>query len=126
MFDSNLFTLHTTTQSMAQPHNNNATEYGWIECKGNEFLKLCKEKQQNDENANPNIPIHVNHFVAETIRCRRESRAAQAKARRQSLSLERKHATNTAHAANERARMDRILNDPSRAAQAKELHAEQR
>ena len=72
-----------------------------------------------------NIPTHKNHFVAETIRRRRESRAAQAKARRQSLSLERKNAAKEAHAANERARMDRTLNDPSQAAQAKELRAEQ-
>ena len=88
MLDSNFFA--STTQSKAQPHNNNATEYGWIECKGDDFLKLCEEKQQNDENANPNIPIRENHFVAETIRRRRESRAAQAKSRRQSLSLEQK------------------------------------
>ena len=123
MLDSNFFA--STAQSIAQPHNNNATEYGWIECKGDDFLKLCKEKKQNDENANPNILIHENHFVAETIRRRRESRAKQAKAPRQSLRLERKNAAKAAHAANERARMDRILNDPSQAAQTKELRAEQ-
>ena len=110
MLDSNFFA--SFTQLKAQPHNNNATEYGWIECKGDDFLKLCKEKQQNNENANPNISIHEDHFVAETIRRRQESRAAQAKSRRQSLSLERKNAAKEAHAANERARMDRILNDP--------------
>ena len=63
MLDSNFFA--SFTQLKAQPHNNNATEYGWIECKGDDFLKLCEEKQQNDENANPNIPIHENHFLVE-------------------------------------------------------------
>ena len=60
--------------------------------------------------------------MVETIR--RESIAARAKDRRQSLRLQYKYEFKEAHTVEDRARMQRIWNDPSQATQAKELCAE--